>query len=209
MRRPVGVKRKEPQIASYVPSPVEGIAGSHLPTLGLSRSKASPGSSSRRNPPLSPSFHPHCLIGAMFSLCASWAFSLQWALQPAYRPHLPYVGTEFRSGSISQSPELGGSFNRILLQPGRPTRQHRLQHGDFAMAHRSRRSPTTCVGALSASGPPRQCLVTPQRPCASALPMKANDYTAMWNAIKGKDCSEQPVHAVRPAAWAGIQARGG
>ena len=35
------------------------------------------------------------------------------------------------------------------------------------------------------------------------------DYTAMWNAIKGGGCSEQPAYAVRPAVWGGIQARGG
>src|SRR6202035_1803832 len=55
--------------------------------------------------PLSPPFHPHSR-GAIVSLGACWAFSVQPVLPPDYRPRF-HLEDESWARRLTQSPELG------------------------------------------------------------------------------------------------------
>jgi len=70
---------------------------------------------SRAEWPLSPCFHSHSR-GAIRSLGASWAFSLQPVLPSVYRPGVPLLESGTRARRLTQSPELGLGF--CLSLPG-------------------------------------------------------------------------------------------
>ena len=64
--------------------------------------------------PLSPCFHAHSR-GAIYSLGAGWAFSVQPVLPPDYRPVVQLTGSRTRAWRFTQSPELGFGLLSFLF----------------------------------------------------------------------------------------------